>query len=284
MNLYLPGLIYTALLLLVANLELCRRDGKPLTALLCLGLTQIDMLWTLVGKLVKALSPFYRPKYDKSSHLHRAVSLLAIAYIIWQIWQLLAMRGGTIQNWFAPDTVGILLNLAVSTMIFLSLSALGTGWGLRRDPASALRRLGLRKPTISDCLAGMVLGLLICLASTTVAGLMPEGVTADHLGARAIFDAVKNSLPAALALAVLAGTGEEILFRGAVQPVLGIVVTSFLFTLLHTHYGLSPALLILFFVAIGFGLVRERFSTTAAVICHAVYNFAPFVLARMTAA
>lgn len=284
MNLYLPGIVYAVLLLLVANLEVRRRDGKSLTALLSLGLTQIDVLWALVGRLITTLSPFNRPKYDKSSLVHRAASLLAIAYMMWQIWRLLSTRGESEQHWFAPDVGGILLNLAVSTMIFLSLSALGTGWGLRRDRASALRRLGLRWPTVSDCLAGMALGLLIYVAVTLAASLMPAGVTADHLGARTLFDAVKNSLPAALALAVLAGTGEEILFRGALQPVFGIVVTSLLFTLLHTHYGLSPALLILFFVSIGFGLLRQRFSTTAAVICHATYNFAPFLLARLMAA
>ena len=186
--------------------------------------------------------------------------------------------------WFAPDAGSILLNLAGSTIIYLSLSALGTGWGLRRDRDQALRRLGLRWPTLSDWLAGIALGLLIYVAVTLASGLMPAGVTADHLGARALFDAVKSSLPAALALAVLAGTGEEILFRGALQPVFGLFVTSLLFTMLHAHYGLSPALLILFAVSVCFGLLRQRFNTTAAIICHATYNFAPFVLARLMAA
>lgn len=284
MNLYLPGLIYAVLLLLVANLELRQRDGKPLTALLSLGLTQMDMLWARVGNVLTALSPLDRPRYDKSSPVHRAASLLAIAYMIWQIWRLLSSRGDADQNWFAPDSGGILLNLAGSAMIYLSLSALGTGWGLRRDLQGTLRRIGLRWPTLSDWLAGMALGLLIYIAATHAASLMPAGATTHHLGARALFDAVKSSLPVALALAVLAGTGEEILFRGALQPVFGLFVTSLLFALLHTHYGLSPALLILFFVSIGFGLVRQRFSTTAAIICHATYNFAPFLLARMTAA
>ena len=284
MNLYLAGLIYAALLLLAANYELCRRNGKPLTALLSLGLTHIDMLWALVGKALAALNPSNRPKYDESSLVHRAASLLAMAYMMRQIWLLLSTPGENEQHWFAPDTGGILLNLAGSAIIYLSLSALGTGWGLRRDREQALRRLGLRWPTLNDCLAGIALGLLIYVAATLAASLMPAGVTADHLGARTLFDAVKNSLPAALALAVLAGTGEEILFRGALQPVFGLFVTSLLFTLFHTHYGLSPALPILFAVSVCFGLVRLRFSTTAAIICHATYNFAPFVLARLMAA
>ncbi|MCY4062874.1 MAG: CPBP family intramembrane metalloprotease [Chloroflexi bacterium] len=284
MNLYLPGIVYAVLLLLVANLELRRRDGKRLTALLSVGLTQIDVLWASVGRLITALNPKDQPKYDKNSLVHRAASLLAIAYLIWQIWLLLLSRGGSEQNWFAPDISGILLNLAGSMMIFLSLSALGTGWGLRRDRAEALQRLGLRWPTVGDCLVGVALGLLLYIAATLAASVLLNGVTADQLGVRALFDAVKHSLPAALALAVLAGTGEEILFRGALQPVFGIVVTSLLFTMLHTHYGLSPALLILFAISVCFGLVRRRFSTTAAVICHATYNFAPFLLARMMAA
>ena len=88
----------------------------------------------------------------------------------------------------------------------------------------------------------------------------------------------------ALAVAVLAGTGEEILFRGAMQPVFGLYFTSLLFILTHAHYGLSPAMLILFAVSVGFGVVRQRYSTTAAIICHTTYNFLPFLLARLAAA
>lgn len=284
MNLHLPGLIYAVLLLLAANHEMRRRNGKPLTALLSLGLAQVDMLWALVDKLIRALNPLDQPKYNKSSLVHRAAGLLAMAYMAWQIGRLLSMGGETYRNWFAPDVGGILLNLAASTIIYLSLSALGTGWGLRRDRDEALRRLGLRWPTLSDCLAGLVLGLLIFLAATLASSLRPAAETAGQLGARALFDTIKSSLPAALALALLAGAGEEILFRGALQPVFGVFVASLLFVLFHTHYGLSPAMLILFAVSVGFGLLRQRFSTTASIICHATYNFAPFLLARLIAA
>ncbi len=284
MNLHLPGLIYAVVLLLAANYEQRRRNGRPLAALLSLGLTQVDALWALVEKLVTALNPLDQPKYNKSSLVHRAASLLAIAYIIWQIGRLLSTRGDTDRNWFAPDAGGILLNLAGSMIIYLSLSALGTGWGLRRDRAAVLRRLGLRWPTVSDCLAGLVLGLLMTIGATLAASLIPATETAGPLGARALFDAIKSSLPAALALALLAGAGEEVLFRGALQPVFGVFFASLLFILFHAHYGLSPLMLILFAVSVGFGFLRQRFSTTAAIICHATYNFAPFLLARLIAA
>ena len=284
MNVHLPGLIYAVLLLLAANHEQRRRKGNPLTALLSLGLTQADMLWALVERLIRALNPLDQPKYNKSSLAHRAASLLAAAFIIWQIGQLLSMRGESNQNWFAPDAGGILMNLAGSMIIYLSLSALGTGWGLRRDHEEALRRLGLRWPTVSDCLSGLVLGLMMYIGATLAASLMPAAETAGQLGVRALFDAIKSALPAALALALMAGIGEEILFRGALQPVFGVYVASLLFVLLHAHYGLSPALPILFAVSVGFGFLRKRFSTTAAIICHATYNFAPFLLARLIAA
>jgi membrane protease YdiL (CAAX protease family) len=90
--------------------------------------------------------------------------------------------------------------------------------------------LGLRLPSLSLALAGIGLGLVIV------------GVT--HVGIRAL-PAVKRagSLLAgilgpltwkqALALAVFSGVGEELLFRGALWPHLGIFGTTFLFGLVH---------------------------------------------------
>jgi len=85
-------------------------------------------------------------------------------------------------------------------------------------------------------------------------------------------------------VAILSSAGEEIFFRGALQPIFGLWVSSALFTLVHAQYGLSPELLILFFVSIGFGLLRMRFNTTAAIIAHASYNFAPFLISNLTPA
>jgi uncharacterized protein len=63
------------------------------------------------------------------------------------------------------------------------------------------------------------------------------------------------------------------LFRGALQPVFGLWITSIFFALLHTQYTLTPASLTIVVVALGLGWLRRRYSTAASIVAHFVYNF-----------
>lgn len=86
-------------------------------------------------------------------------------------------------------------------------------------------------------------------------------------------------------LSLCAGIGEEIFFRAAIQPFLGIGMTSFLFVLLHgyltpknlrlTVYGLVLTLII-----IGFGYLFELSGLIAAITAHAVFDLV--LLFKMT--
>jgi membrane protease YdiL (CAAX protease family) len=70
-----------------------------------------------------------------------------------------------------------------------------------------------------------------------------------------------------------------VFFRGAIQPVFGIWVTSLFFTMLHTQYTLTPATLVIFITSLVLGWLRNRQSTSAAITGHFVYNFIQLVLA-----
>lgn len=283
MILNLPSLVYAFGLILAANYELRAKSGSALTALLSLGLMRFGRLWAALEKLIKISSPRGRSKFDRANPLHRAAALLVMAHLAWSVRQLLLQRGEPNLLFFSAGLSGILLNLLMAATVYLALSMLGAGWTLRRDLNGVLRRLGLRLPNRQDWLAGLACGLLIYVCATLAASLLPTSAS-DPSSARLLFDIMKRSLPAALLMAILSSAGEEIFFRGALQPVFGILISSVLFALVHAHYGLSPELLILFFVSVGFGLARERFSTTAAIICHATYNFAPFLIYGLTQA
>ena len=71
----------------------------------------------------------------------------------------------------------------------------------------------------------------------------------------------------------IAAVGEELLFRGALQPVLGLGLTSVLFALIHVQYGITPFLLIVLILAVILGLIRRYFSTTIAIFVHVGYDF-----------
>ena len=58
-----------------------------------------------------------------------------------------------------------------------------------------------------------------------------------------------------LVLAAAAGLSEELLFRGALQPIFGIVPTSLIFAVSHVQYGLSPATLTVFLLSVILGIV-----------------------------
>jgi len=77
---------------------------------------------------------------------------------------------------------------------------------------------------------------------------------------------------------ITAGFGEEILFRGAVQPRFGLVLTSALFALAHLQYALSPALVEVLVVGLVLGLLRRRANTTTCILVHAGYNFADLLI------
>jgi len=81
-----------------------------------------------------------------------------------------------------------------------------------------------------------------------------------------------DSLAPAIAIALAAGIGEEIMFRGALQPRLGIVAAALIFAVLHAQYAISLATLEIFILGVFLGLLRRRAGTTAAIIAHSGYD------------
>jgi membrane protease YdiL (CAAX protease family) len=74
------------------------------------------------------------------------------------------------------------------------------------------------------------------------------------------------------ALALVPGICEDVLFRGALQPRIGLVPSALLFAAIHTEYGLSVSTLAVFVIAVGLGLIRKYSNTTSSALCHATYN------------
>lgn len=78
-------------------------------------------------------------------------------------------------------------------------------------------------------------------------------------------------------LSFFAGAGEELLFRGAIQPLLGIWVTSVIFVGLHGYFKFkSPGHIIfggiMFGLSAGLGYLFEYAGLIAAMSAHATYD------------
>jgi len=89
------------------------------------------------------------------------------------------------------------------------------------------------------------------------------------------------SMQEILFLSICAGVGEEIVFRGMIQPWLGILTTSFMFIALHGYMSYSswPKVifgLILLSVGIILGILGEYVGLLSAIVAHTLYDIVAF--------
>ena len=179
-----------------------------------------------------------------------------------------------------------LATVALGQLPLVAIALLGVGFGVRRNFRETLARLGygpISPAQIGIALLFSVGALLLSFAADALfAALQPDlfervGEVSEGLFSTAGLSPV-SAILLALLIGVGAGIGEETLFRGAVQPVLGIVPTSILFASMHVQYGPSLLLGYLLVIAVGLGLLRKHVNTTASFLAHAGYNFLAMLL------
>jgi uncharacterized protein len=188
-------------------------------------------------------------------------------FMVWSI-QLDALEGEV-------SPVGT-LELVMQAILLLAIAYFGVGGAITRDLSSVRERLGLHMPTAKQVALSLMLVLPIVLVSAGAAALT-EWLQPDFL--ERIDDVMGDvtrdltNVQGALAIGLSAGIGEEVLFRGAIQPRFGILISSALFTIIHVQYGFSFVLLGVFLTSIILGLQRKWMNTTCCIITHAAYNF-----------
>jgi membrane protease YdiL (CAAX protease family) len=174
-----------------------------------------------------------------------------------------------------------------SQLPFVAVAVLGVGFGVRRTVRETLERLGygpvsLRQLGIVVLFVGVAIALSLA-SDALFARLQPDLYRRVGEISENLFDPAGLSLAGAMLFALLvgvgAGLGEETLFRGALQPRLGILATSVLFASMHVQYGPSLLLGYVLLLSVGLGLLRERINTTASFLAHAGYNSLGILLA-----
>ncbi len=168
-----------------------------------------------------------------------------------------------------------LLDLFEAELPFLIVALAGVGIFQRRRIAAAAERLGLVTPawwhvTLALAAAGVFFAF-VAQMDTLSHQLTPDIAHRVDVTTQHVFGQLSSPLDI-VALAVLPGVCEEILFRGALQPRIGIIATALLFAAIHTEYGRSLDTLAVFVVALGLGLIRKYTNTTASCTCHVTYN------------
>lgn len=158
---------------------------------------------------------------------------------------------------------------------FLITAVLGVGIFIRRTPAEAAQRLGIVVPAwwqIPLALACAGAFFVVSQASDALShAWTPSLAHSVDTTTQHVFGQLEGPWGIA-AIALIPGICEEILFRGALQPRIGLIFTALLFTSLHTEYGLSFDTLAVFLIAIGLGFIRKYTNTTTSATCHVGYN------------
>jgi membrane protease YdiL (CAAX protease family) len=227
------------------------------------------------------------PRYDPRSVVHTTALVLGLFYLTYNAYTFATAGGltGVAEQYTetTSDETGRSQAISMAFDLFLNVgfTLLGVGLFMRRSFSQTMRRLGLRFPHLVDVLAGLLTGigmyaLVYLYIWVRFLTTPPEIIQEQNIAARAISD--YPTLGLALFMALKAGIGEEILFRGALQPIFGITLTTILFSAVHLQYTLTPTSVIIFGVGSGLAWLRWRYSTTAAIIAHTTYNFVPYLL------
>ncbi len=213
------------------------------------------------------------------------VDAVALAYsnlILVNLWVVIGIGIGAIAEAVeaTPETPsGQMIALMWTQNFMLMLMALiGVGWLSRRGWRDVLQRLGLVWGGWRHVGVGVGLGLAMFLL------LFPFSMLIEKTGwnmdpniekmTEQLLGPLMTSLPGVITLGAAAALGEELVYRGALQPRFGILLTSLLFALTHNQYGISLATVMVFVLGLVLGWTRRRYSTTTAIFLHATYNIA----------
>ena len=253
------------------------RSQVEVLALLFSGAATLILL-TPVRRQLARLFPrrqFGVNGFDPDSMVHLTALVYCTYFFGDRVLEFVVAGGmsGLAQNFTAPTANSLWAQL----LIFVLFAAIGVGFGTRRRLSDTLQRLGLRAPTLGELgiAAATAFGLYctVFVIGNFWQSVTPSEVIKEQTRVSELLSDSINTLTMGLLIAGTAAIGEEIIFRGALQPVFGLWPTAIFFALVHIQYTLTPATLIIVLVGIGFGWLRRRYNTTTSMVAHFLYDF-----------
>jgi membrane protease YdiL (CAAX protease family) len=239
------------------------------TGLLALAATLAVLLVPPAGdRFLRALG------LDPASPVHRVVALALVLTLFDAAALFFELReSGPSEIPFYPS------DPLVSVTSDVALALAGVGFGVTRGLRESVVRLGLRPLTRRHIVIGVVVAALFQLVVGGLEYLESVLLPSVHaLEDRFGYQFV--GLPpwvGGLLTSVSAGVGEEILFRGALQPRVGVFLAAVLFGALHVQYQV-PGMIVIVLIGLGLGIVKERTSTSCCILVHVLYDAGAFLL------
>jgi membrane protease YdiL (CAAX protease family) len=159
------------------------------------------------------------------------------------------------------------------------LALAGVGFLIRRDFRQSLVRLGFVPITIREFVQAVVVTVPL-VAAVALFEFAEEAFFPEIHALEDRFPlefANVSPFVGVPAVSLAAGVGEEAIFRGALQPRFGIILTSLLFAALHLQYQL-PGMIVIFCIGVILGILKNWKSTTFTACVHMLYDLIPFSL------
>ena len=203
---------------------------------------------------------------------------IAVLMLIFLSLQLPIVFGGPPQGIPPITSVDIL----AQDVPLVLIGFIGVGLFARRSLSDSVERLGLVPPRQARWWLVALLAIPAFIAVATgidAVGNMiaPASQTQVNKVSTALFSQF-NTVPAIVFLGLTAGVAEEVLFRGAMLPRFGVLITALLFAAVHTQYALTFATLEVFVLGLGLGWLRRAGGTLPAIVTHAGYDITVGIL------
>jgi membrane protease YdiL (CAAX protease family) len=167
------------------------------------------------------------------------------------------------------------LDVIAQELPFLVAAFLGVRLLTRRPLRASLDRLGLVRPAAWQVFLALAAAGIFLAFSTGIDALSqvltPQLAEKVNNANQRLFGRLDDPIGIAT-IALAAGICEETLFRGALQPRLGLILTSIAFAAVHSQYGISLDVLAVFVLALCLGALRRFTNTSTAIIAHVTYN------------
>jgi membrane protease YdiL (CAAX protease family) len=133
-------------------------------------------------------------------------------------------------------------------------------------------------PVWQQLVAGLGAGSLCALVILFFSTRPPMNRVLDDFVIFRIISRTRFSLFDKIQISFFAGLGEELLFRGTIQPLIGIWLTSVIFIAIHGYISIKSGghvlfTLLLLGLSIVLGFLFELSGIIAAMTAHAVYDF-----------
>ena len=167
------------------------------------------------------------------------------------------------------------LDVLFGELPLLLAAFLGVGLFTRRSLGETIVRLGLVRPRWWQVVLGLAASgvfYVISQLGDELQGILTPDLS-NRLGSATqhLYGGLGDPVGIAV-IALCAGIAEEALFRGALQPRLGLLTVAVAFVAVHVQYGISFDTLVVFVLGIGLGLIRKYANTTTSTITHVGYN------------